>query len=837
MDINDSNFSIFLSHFIATLRKIYPEACQETYKLFHSDNHLARQSIPLVLTNEISALPDSFILVLDDFHRANCPDLNELVSGWIRHWPVPMHMVIISRKQPSLPLAGLKSKGALTEIRSKDLRFSPEESANYIRMATNRDLRENNLYKLLDQIEGWVAGLKLLSLAIHEAPLEQSVSTLLSRGKTDLFNYLVDEVISHMTPGMQKALMKMSILDFFSPSLGRSLLDSDDIDDSVAHFLDNLSKTDLFITVLDAQKEEFRFHHLLRNIMHERLMKSISPEQVRMLHLRAATLYAEANQTNRAFEHAIKAGSSKLFTRVAWQKSREALNSDDRSCLRYLIKRMTEEEIRVEPLQLLLSAWLKVADWDIEGIKAIIGQLEAMMKNGTQLHKNDQDHVFGQIAVLKAIVAFNANEHIRAIKLCTKALQLLPTNWGYVRGQAVFYLGLSMQSCKGLPEASAYLQQIYQVSNKEDYSYILRHLFSLSLIHLQDGDFITSEHYALLLIDKARFSNHVQLEGFALALLGTVNYQWNKLDLAEKWYQELYSMRFLTIYVPARHGYIGLALTLQALAKGDEALKVIDELCKLEIELIGQVTGWTKATRLRLLTKSGLRSEAEKWAEDYNKPFPYAPIIYDFEEPLVFKARFLIARNQRKDDHLVRDILSSYEKITRETNNTWAMAESFALQALFEMNTGHKTAARDLLIKSLELASKGNLIRLYVDLGPQMYELLQQVDGIKENASFIKELLTAFTGAKTDLSLINNHSDKQSALDTAALEQPLYENLTLRELEVLCLLAEAVSLQEIADRLYIAYATAKRHTINIYSKLGVHNRWEAVAFAKKNGII
>jgi LuxR family transcriptional regulator, maltose regulon positive regulatory protein len=162
---------------------------------------------------------------------------------------------------------------------------------------------------------------------------------------------------------------------------------------------------------------------------------------------------------------------------------------------------------------------------------------------------------------------------------------------------------------------------------------------------------------------------------------------------------------------------------------------------------------------------------------------------------------------------------------------------AIALSALAESNAGKNAAALDLLIESLKIAARGKMIRLYLDLGSQMRELLKQVTPVAEIAEFVQDILTAFAENNAGQLVTNQRAKGQPGIYTDGLELPFHENLSLRETEVLRLMAEAISLQEIADRLFISYVTAKRHTVNIYSKLGVHSRWEAVSFARKYGIV
>jgi ATP/maltotriose-dependent transcriptional regulator MalT len=237
------------------------------------------------------------------------------------------------------------------------------------------------------------------------------------------------------------------------------------------------------------------------------------------------------------------------------------------------------------------------------------------------------------------------------------------------------------------------------------------------------------------------------------------------------------------------------------------------------------------------LTSQNRWKEAEQWADTYTKPFADIPLLPNFEDPNILKAIVLITRNDPKDLPVIMDILGKYLEIASKTNNNLCKAEALALSALAESNAGNNSEARDLLIESLKIAARGNMIRLYLDLGSQMEELLKRVAPVEKIALFANDLLAAFAESNAGQLMTYHLAKDQPELDKQFLELPLYERLSFRETEVMRLMAETISLQDIADRLFITYSTTKRHTVNIYSKLGVHNRWEAVAFARKNGII
>jgi LuxR family transcriptional regulator, maltose regulon positive regulatory protein len=837
IDENDHNFFFFLRYFVVALRKIFPEALSETYKLIYSASEIDPEPISLILTNEITAISQRFVMVLDDFHRSSCPKLFNLLAGWTKHWPLPMHLVIISRTQPPLPLAGLKSQGRINDIRSRDLRFSPQEAEKYISLTTTRDPCNKTITNLLNHIEGWAAGLVLVSIALKKTSLDQDVESVLELGKQDMISYLADEVFSQMTTAMQDLLMKISILDTFSVSLCLALVNKNELDDEVTSFIENITHTELFISALHDKEGWYKMHHLMRGMLQTRLKNKFNPEEIKELHLNASNWYREQNLLTEALEHALKTDNYMILETILEQSLVIALNMEDHLMMIHLWQFISEEMIINNPQLLFYKAWLNLYAWNVDGIKDIIGRVEKVVMNEISDSKNNQSSFFGQLAFFKGYLAYRSNSYREAVKFNKKALSAFPDEWKYARGITVFYLGLSIRLSEGTQKATTFLHQSYQGFGNKDDVFALNHLFALGFIYLQDGDLKTSEQYSRLLLEKSRKNKSLRKEGYALLQLGIINYLWNRLDLAEQWFQEAYKLCSLITLIQAKIGCFGLALALQAQGNFEEALAVNQGLSEIELEQTGQISDLTQVNRLQILISQNQWKEAKHWADSYTKPFVDKLLMPNFEDPLIFKAKVLIVQNDRKDLPVIMEILKQYKEIATNTNNIRCKAEALALLALAESSAGNKTTARDLLIESLEIAARGKMIRLYLDLGSQMHKLLKQVTPGAEIAEFVQDLLAAFADSNAGQPLTNQITNSLPVHFTDGMERPLYENLSIREREVLLLMAETISMQEIADRLFITYATAKRHTINIYSKLGVHNRWEAVAFARENRII
>ena len=237
--------------------------------------------------------PEKVILVLDDYQFIHGKAVHNLLSELARHWPVPLHLVLISRIDPPIPLTNLRAKGMLSEIRTRDLRFTLQETADYLSQAKFIQLSEPVLHLLEERFEGWPAGLHLADLSLRSAGSQESVLSALSGKNPDIAGYLVDEVLTHQVPAIHSFLLKTSILDRFCASLCEALLGDIDANWNARLCLDWIESSELFITPLDDRREWYRYHHLFQELLQHRLSSEIAPDQVSDLHRRASAWFED----------------------------------------------------------------------------------------------------------------------------------------------------------------------------------------------------------------------------------------------------------------------------------------------------------------------------------------------------------------------------------------------------------------------------------------------------------------------------------------------------------------------------------------------------------------
>ncbi len=250
--------------------------------------------------------------------------MHSLLVELARHWPKPLHLVLISRIDPTLPLTSLRAKGMLREIRTQDLRFTPEETATYLSQAQFIRLSQPTLDLLEERFEGWPAGLHLAALSLRSAGSQESVQLALSNENANITGYLVDEVLTHQFPAIYSFLLKTSVLDRFSAALCEAVIGETDTTWNVRACLDWIERSELFLISLDNRREWYRYHHLFQQFLRQRLSAEMAPGEMNNLHRRASAWFEEHGLLDEAMHHALEAGDLDLVARLMSSGLRDA---------------------------------------------------------------------------------------------------------------------------------------------------------------------------------------------------------------------------------------------------------------------------------------------------------------------------------------------------------------------------------------------------------------------------------------------------------------------------------------------------------------------------------
>lgn len=835
---SDSDLGTFLRYFIAAVRKIVPDAGAETLGMLDARQQPPASLVADMLANELQSLPSRFVIVIDDLYTVRGREVFDCLNNWLRSWPSSMHLVVLSRYNPPLPLASLRGKGILSEIHTRDLRFSLSETGEYFRrLPATSDAINDSALALLDQrLEGWIAGLKLVSLAIGpDAEATRDLTSILLDSEFYTTDYLIDEVLNAQPPAIQEFLLATSIVEQICVSLAEALLGAGDADYDARAALDYLEAAELFMTPLDNHREWYRYHRMFRDLLRQRLSATTTAEHIQQLHYRAASWFAERQMPDPAIAHALAINRFDLVARFMEQGLCEVLNREDVATLNRWLKLLPDELIRQRPELLLVKAWDHSFRWELEKASQSAEQAEALLDEFD--HSDYTQTLRGQIAILKGHLYYHATQPERLIPYCRESLALLPKQWRFARGGAAVYLGVCLYATGQAVAAERFLSEEYESAGNKLDGYSQRLLLGLTVNSLQAGRYENAARSARAMVQQAQDGKLAVMEGWGQYLLGFIHYEWNDLELAARHFVQVVDLFYKAQWATARNGMVGLAQTYRALGQAANPLETIDQLSQIDLAYRGQEQTDTTSARARLMLMQGNLEGAERWANQWAETAANPSLLPWMEQPHFTLVRILIARHKAADLQRAAQILDMLGELAERTFNTRVTIEVLAHRALVLLAQGDSAGAREALIRSVELARRGLFTRLYVDLGAPMQNLLGQIAGHEPTVKTVGRILAAYPGAERTAASSVRLASEMTTSRPYPSDDDLAEHLTPRELEVLVLMSEPISLKDIANRLSISYTTARRYTINVYSKLGVHSRWDAVDAAVRKGII
>ncbi len=832
LDENDNDLVAFLRYFVAALQTAIPDACSETAALLQSSRQSSTALFTTTLINDLARLPRRTILVLDDYSALQSAEVNDLLVALVHNWPPPLHLVLVTRHNPPLPLPTLRARGAITELRTQQLRFSLAETTAYLEQALEMPVDEATVDALEQRAEGWIAGLKLATLSLDTGTSTATLVAALANPDVNVTEYLTDEVLSRQPPAVQAFLLQTSVLDHFCASLCTAVIGELAPGWDAAACIQWLVRTNLFIITLDNQNEWYRYHHLFRDMLRQHARTALTADQVLTLRRRAAAWFAARRLVDEALHYALATGDLELTVRLIEAGLPDALNREDRLTLERWLSLLPATAMEHEPVLLMLKVWALQFSWQLGAQSRLLSQIEALIDRAdSDVQQVDAyELVRTQITVLRGQEAYFCNQPQLASAYLTAAFARLPETWTYLRGGTLLYLAMSMQASGQAGAAERLLREQYERHSNRADGFTLRLQSALCFNYLAQGKLEQTRQTAHEMLHLAVGQPLLTMQSFALYFLGLVHYQWNDLAIAERYLTMLLDHRHVAVMVVVRDGLLQLALTHQVCGRAPEAAHIVDLLGELEMEQSGREEDATRAMRAWLRYRQGDLAGAARWADAFDLPVADQPLIWQ-SDPHLAKALILIARQGGADLVAACDILDSLYAVAERTGNTRSKIQIQAMRALALDQQGTPAAAEAALREAVELGRPGGFVRVFVDLGPPMHALLAR---LAQQGVAVQPLLAAFAAEPDE-----NRARETGGMAPAApsgrgslLETPsLVKLLTAREREVLALLREPLSNKEIARRLNVSTVTVKRHTANIYGKLGVNSRWDAVAKA------
>lgn len=856
LDVLDNDPQYFWRYVIAALQTVWPGLGQEALELLQAGPPAPLESILASLLNALLLLEEDTILVLDDYHLMSAQRIHDLLAFFLDHLPPSLHLVIASRTDPPLPLASLRVRQQMAEIRADDLRFTPEEVTSFLTEGMGLSLAEEQRATLVTSTEGWIAALQLAALSLkgREDPAD-FLHAFTTGSHHSLADYLAEEVLHQQPAALRRFLVQTAILDRLSGPLCAAVLQDDPVgqdapeqgDQSAQALLEHLERANLFLIPLDAGRRWYRYHHLFAEFLREQLRRT-APQHMPLLHRRAATWFERQGLLAEAIHHTLAAGDFNRAALLICQVGETLINRSDVTLLRQWLASLPEPLVRARPQLCLLHAWTlatmgqfePAASWVheaerglaelVNGSPTATASLVTPVPPGEAERRAMLQKMAGEIAALRAHSATFFGDIPASLRFAQRALEMLPQDRLFLRGLSALNLGIASWLSGNVRSASQALSQARALGQAIQNSYIaLLATCGLAQVQMVQGKrhlaFKTAQEALRLAAEEG--GSALPAAAYAYVGMGQIRYEWNDLDAADYYLEEgiALSERWgngdMFVY-----GYTVLAQVKQARGDMAGALEMIER-AERYVHSYQQrpwIVAIMVAQQIRLALLQDHLDAVHRWTEVADQAY-----VATFEA--VTRTRIHLA--QQQPEQALALVLPQAEQAIA-SGRIGSFIELLLLLALAYQQQEQLPRATQALEEALTLAEPQGYLRLFLDEGAPMRDLLicwlrQRMSGHPEARQqklmlYVKKLLDSFAAAPQERA-----RQPESSSSYAGTQSPLSQ----RERDILQHLAAGQSNEEIADALVLAVSTVKWHLSRIYGKLNVQSRTQAVLQAKR----
>ncbi len=831
LDEADNQPARFWTYVVTALRTIAPEVGTTALSLLQGPQPPSIEMTLATLLNDLGAASGDVVLVLDDYHEVDSPEIQVGMSYLLENLPPQIHVVMTTRADPALPLGRLRGHGELTEIRAADLRFNPNEAAAYLNETMGLDLTARDVAALEARTEGWIAALQLAALSMQGRDDVAGFIAGFAGDDRYVVDYLAEEVLQRQPESVRTFLLETSVLD----RLSGSLCDAVTARDGSAALLESLDRANLFLVPLDDRRRWYRYHHLFADVLRAHLQDE-RPDVVHELHRRASEWYEQHDERSEAIRHAVAALD---YPRAAdlIELSIPALSSSRQESLALAwLQALPDAIFSVRPVLSVYYAGALLLHGQVAGAETRMRAAErwldatsnALEQPGPEMSERivvDEGaftRLPSMIATYRATLALSAGDVPETIRRAQAGLDLAGPDDHLSRGGSAGLLALAYWTTGDLTDALGSWAECMTNLRKAGYIADLGGCaiavgdIRITLGQLREAMGTYERVLALLVGDggpvlRGAADMHVGM--------GEVMCERNDLEAARQHLHQSSSLgEHLGLPQNAYRSRVVAARIRQADGDLAGALGLLDEAERVYVGDYSPNVRPIAARKARLLVAAGRLDEAADWARERGlSSRDDLNYLQEFEH--ITLARVLLARaeKERTDGPMV-EATALLARLMREADDggrSGSLIEILLLQAIADQMAGERRVAQERLGRALTMAEPEGYVRAFVEAGPPIANLLETAAKRGVASGYIQELLAAFGRSG----------------QPRATSPDLIEALSERELEVLRLLATDLDGPDIASELVLSLNTIRTHTKNIYAKLAVNNRRAAVTRA------
>lgn len=877
LDSEDNDFNRFFRYLTGALQSVEPDLGEEALDFIQSTRGSEPEVGLTLLINAIAALPKRLVLVLDDFQVIEEPIILRSINFFIKNIPANLHLMIASRSEPALDLASLRAKGRMQELGMEDLRFTSEEVALFFEQVMGMRLLPETIQALEERTDGWIIGLQMAGISLRNQPDPNTLLASFQGPGHYLVDFLAEEVLDQQQEDVRQFLLRSSVLKTMCGPLCEAVVKPDAQPGYGLVMLNRLEHANLFIIALDEKHEWFRYQNLFADFLFH-IESETNPSEIPELQKRAALWFEQNGDLDEAFRYALASRDMEWTADLIERNLETILKTGEIYSLTRWLSQLPNNIIHRHPFLGLAYAWGSIAAYQVDNalywiddVQQVLDQMEKQSKAGGSraeanelrtLGKDRSDglwNIRGGLAVCRSTLALLNSDAEQAAQFSKQAVDSLNEESPFIRSLLALdnslYHVLSGDTSKAIESLHKTIRVARQANNLM--------VMVIATCQLAEMQFLQGQlDLSLATYHKAQYMSigpdgkPLLIAGLVDIGLGEILLERNSLAEANAFLEHGIQTTGTLWWLSNLDALISLARLRQVQGDIDGSRAIIAQAEQLALSTDSSQWDDTliSAAATRLALQRGDLAEAEQWWNksanpDFTASIPLEDYPYHIYEYLVItQARLLLAIGHHQGNQsYFRQALELLESLlleARRLRRVTSQIEIQVLQSILLFALGETEASVKTLQIALAMGEPQGYRRIYLDEGWAIAEImircehkLKATDDQLPSAAFVNNLLAALRSTAVSVPALPAADAAPREAFTVKTEDGVTISLSLREIEVLSLIAEGKSNQEISNQLYLTLNTVKRHAYNIYAKLDVKNRTQAVSKARRLGLI